>query len=201
MEQELLAELDRLHRENNHKAILHRIGTLPQEIRETYDIQSRRARALGNLGEYAEALEVLEDYREQFELGLERGRNEEELLLALDRPEEVVRDLVKEDWKAKRYHRRSLRWAAPLAVGVWLLIELAKAFEFGFGGLRWLYCVRDENWKLVTFALAGKVTREARLLAELATFVFPEAVSKSNRQSPVKASIRKVPAPGPKKPS
>ena len=101
-----------------------------------------------------QALEVLEDYQEQFELGLERGRNEEELLLALDRPEEVVRDLVKEDWKAKRYHRKALWWAAPLAVGVWLLIELAKAFEFGCGGLRWLYCVWDENWKIVTFALA-----------------------------------------------
>lgn len=67
MVQELLAELDRLHRENNHKAILHRIGTLPQEIRETYDIQSRRARALGNLGEYAKALEVLEAVRKEGE--------------------------------------------------------------------------------------------------------------------------------------
>ena len=101
-----------------------------------------------------QALEVLEDYREQFELGLERGRSEGELLLSLDRPEEVVRDLVKEDWKAKRYHRKCLWWSAPLAVGAWLLLELAKAFEFGFGGLRWLFCVWDENWKLVTFALA-----------------------------------------------
>ena len=52
-----------------------------------------------------------------------------------------------------------------------------------------------------TLPARAKVTRDAKLLAELATFVFPEAVSRSNLQSPVKASIRKVPAPGPKKPS
>ncbi len=62
-EETLLERLDRLHKENKHKAILGEIAALPGGERETYAIQSRKARALGNLGEYQEALEVLEPLR------------------------------------------------------------------------------------------------------------------------------------------
>ena len=66
-EETLLERLDRLHRENKHRLILGEIAALPGEEQGTYAIQSRKARALGNLGEYQGALAVLEDLREEGE--------------------------------------------------------------------------------------------------------------------------------------
>lgn len=66
-EEALLERLDRLHRENKHRLILGEIAALPGEEQGTYAIQSRKARALGNLGEYQGALAVLEDLREEGE--------------------------------------------------------------------------------------------------------------------------------------
>ena len=49
--------------------------------------------------------------------------------------------------------------------------------------------------------LRAKVTKAARLEDRLMSLVLPEAVSRSNPHRVVKASMRKVPVPGPKKPS
>ena len=87
-----------------------------------------------------QAADILSDYQEQLRVGLERGRQEEELIADLGRPETVVRDLLAEDPKARLRRRRILPWAALLAVGAWLLLGLLRAFEFGYGGwLRSMY--------------------------------------------------------------
>lgn len=87
-----------------------------------------------------QALNVLSDYDEQFQVGLERGRTEEQLIAGLGRPETVVRDLLAEDWRARLHRRRVLPWAVMLAAGAWLLLGLLRAFEFGaVGWLRWGY--------------------------------------------------------------
>lgn len=75
-----------------------------------------------------QALEVLEDYREQFDLGAERGRSDAELIFHIGRPETVVRDLIREAPGARLYRRRSLRWALPLAAGVWLLLQVFRTY-------------------------------------------------------------------------
>lgn len=62
---EVLERLDRLHEENKHKQIIWEIARLPKEVQQGYDIQSRKGRALGNLGEHSRAYRVLEPLREE----------------------------------------------------------------------------------------------------------------------------------------
>ena len=90
-----------------------------------------------------QALEILSDYQEQIQIGLERGRPEEALIAELGRPETVVRDLLAEDRRARLRRRRIWPWAAGLAAGAWLLLELLREFEFGFS--RWGWIHRGEN--------------------------------------------------------
>lgn len=80
-----------------------------------------------------QAMEVLEDYQEQYELGRERGRSEEELLSALGRPEAVVRDLLAEDRRARLRQRRTWLWTVLAAASGGVLLELLETFEFGSG--------------------------------------------------------------------
>lgn len=83
----------------------------------------------------AQAMEILEDYQEQFDLGRERGKSEEDLIVELGRPETVVRDLLAEDRKARNRRRRIWPWAAMLAAAVWLLLGVLRTYEFGGIGL------------------------------------------------------------------
>lgn len=78
-----------------------------------------------------QAMEILEDYQEQFDLGQERGKSEEELISKLCRPETVVRDLLAEDRKARNRCRRIWPWAAMLAVAGYLLLGVLRAYYFG----------------------------------------------------------------------
>ena len=81
-----------------------------------------------------QALEVLEDYQERFELGREQGKSEEALLKEMGRPETVVRDLLAEDRKARLRRRKTRRWVVLAAVAGWLLLGLLRCFEFGGWG-------------------------------------------------------------------
>lgn len=65
VDQEVLERLDQLHKENHHKQILWEISRLPEDVQREYGIQSRKGRALGNLGEYNRAFRVLEPLREE----------------------------------------------------------------------------------------------------------------------------------------
>ena len=83
----------------------------------------------------AQVREILEDYREQFELGAERGKSDSELIARMGRPEAVVRDLIQETPGARLYRRRTLRWALPLALGTWLLLRIFCTYTWGNTGL------------------------------------------------------------------
>lgn len=93
-----------------------------------------------------QAAEILSDYQEQIQIGLERGRPEEAILSELGRPEIVVRDLLAEDRKARLRRRRIWPWVVGLAAGAWLLLGLLRAFEFGFGGWRCIYSGEYTHW-------------------------------------------------------
>lgn len=82
-----------------------------------------------------QAMEILEDYQEQFDLGQERGKSEEALILELGRPETVIRDLLAEDRKARNRRRRIWPWAAMLAFAGWLLLGVLRAYELGARGV------------------------------------------------------------------
>lgn len=93
---------------------------------------------VGLLGWYdaAQAIEVLEDYQEQYDLGREQGKNEEALLSEMGRPEAVVRDLLKEDRKARLRPRKTWLWAVLAGIAGWMLLGLLGTFEFG-GMFNW----------------------------------------------------------------
>lgn len=97
----------------------------------------RHRLGVGLLGWYdaAQAIEVLEDYQEQYDLGREQGKNEEALLSEMGRPEAVVRDLLKEDRKARLHRRKIWMWVVAAAVSAWLLLGYVSAFEFGVNGI------------------------------------------------------------------
>ena len=62
-----LAVVRKLSEENHHKQILWEISRLPEEVQREYAIQSCKGRALGNLGEYRKAYQVLLPLREEGE--------------------------------------------------------------------------------------------------------------------------------------
>lgn len=101
-----------------------------------------------------QAIEVLEDYQEQYELGREQGRSEEELLSALGRSEAVVRDLLAEDRRARLRRRRTRGWAVLAAAAGWVLLELMATFEFGDGMLFGQY-LRWHTKEISCIALAA----------------------------------------------
>ncbi len=78
-----------------------------------------------------QVIEVLEDYQEQYDLGREQGKSEEVLLSGMGRPEAVVRDLLKEDRKARLRHRRTWIWAMLAGISGWLLLSLLETFKSG----------------------------------------------------------------------
>lgn len=87
----------------------------------------------------AQAMEVLEDYQEQYDLGREQGKTEAAALSAMGRPEAVVRDLLKEDRKARLRRRKRWPWVVMCVLAGWLLLGLMRAFELGGWGLGWWY--------------------------------------------------------------
>ncbi|MDE7219421.1 MAG: hypothetical protein K2O45_07350, partial [Oscillospiraceae bacterium] len=112
----------------------------------------RHRLGVGLLGWYdaAQAIEVLGDYQERYDLGREQGKNEEALLSEMGRPEAVVRDLLKEDRKARLHRRKIWIWAVAAAVSAWLLLGYVSAFELGVN--RMLYYGLD-SWKPGVVAL------------------------------------------------
>lgn len=100
-----------------------------------------------------QAMEVLEDYQEQYDLGREQGRSEEELLSALGRPEEVVRDLLKEDRKARLHRRKIWIWTVLAGISGWLLLGYVSAFELGAVGWNGALYYGFDAWKTGAVAL------------------------------------------------
>ena len=86
-----------------------------------------------------QTLEIMADYQEQYELGLEQGKDAEILLAEMGRPETVVRDLLAEDRKARLHRRKNWPWIVAAAVAGWLLVGLLRAFEFGSIGVPFVY--------------------------------------------------------------
>ena len=86
-----------------------------------------------------QALEVLEDYQEQYELGREQSKAEDALLWEMGRPERVVRDLLAEDRKARLRRRKTRLWAVLAGIAGWLLLGLLRTFELGGWGFGRLY--------------------------------------------------------------
>lgn len=84
-----------------------------------------------------QTLEILEDYQEQYELGREQGKTEEAILAEMGTPDTVVRELLKEDRKARLRRRKLWVWAIPAGIAVWLLLGLMRTFEFGNIGFAW----------------------------------------------------------------
>ncbi len=108
----------------------------------------RHRLGVGLLGWYdaTQAIEVLEDYQEQYDLGLEQGKSEESLLSEMGRPEAVVRDLLKEDRKARLRRRKIWIWAVAAAVSAWLLLGYVSAFEFGAVGVNRMLYYGPDSW-------------------------------------------------------
>lgn len=84
-----------------------------------------------------QTLEIMEDYQAQYELGLEQGKAEKNLLSEMGHPETVVRDLLAEDRKARLNRRKNWLWAAMAAMAGWLLLDLMRAFEIGYYTFLW----------------------------------------------------------------
>lgn len=80
-----------------------------------------------------QASEIIADYQEQFEMGRERGRSEEDLLSEFGRPSAVVRALLEEDRKARLRTRKIWRWMVPLLASLWLLAQLMLCCYAGSG--------------------------------------------------------------------
>lgn len=83
--------------------------------------------------------EILADYREQFELGLERGKSEAALAEELGRPEAAARDLLAaEDPLLRRSaRRRDILWTVLLLPAAWVLVGMFLQFEYGQVWLLW----------------------------------------------------------------
>lgn len=101
----------------------------------------RHRLGVGLLGWYdaPQAIEILEDYQEQYDLGREQGKTEDLVLSEMGRPEAVVRDLLKEDRKARLHRRKIWMWVVAAAVSAWLLLGLLGAFELGGTALGWWF--------------------------------------------------------------
>ena len=78
-----------------------------------------------------QASEIIADYQEQFEMGRERGRSEEDLLSEFGRPSAVVRALLREDRKARLRSRKNWLWAIPFLASLLLLYRMILSFNFG----------------------------------------------------------------------
>ena len=103
-----------------------------------------------------QAADILSDYDEQLQVGLERGRTEEELIADFGRPETVVRDLLAEDPRVRLRRRRTLPWMVMLAAAAWLLLGLLRAFARGaVGWLRWVYFTGNAHWVGAAALLLG----------------------------------------------
>lgn len=89
--------------------------------------------AVSLLGWYdpEQAAEIIADYQEQYELGRERGRSEDDLLSEFGRPTAVTRALLQEDRKARLRSRKIWLWTVPLIVSVWFLLRLMLAYNYG----------------------------------------------------------------------
>lgn len=86
-----------------------------------------------------QTIEILEDYQEQFELGLEQGKAESDLLAEMGRPSTIVRDLLAEDRKARLRRRKQWPWVVMCVLAGWLLLTLIRTFEFGYTGFGLFY--------------------------------------------------------------
>ena len=86
-----------------------------------------------------QAIEILEDYQEQFDLGREQGKSGSDLLAEMGRPATVVRDLLAEDRKARLRRRKQWPWVVMCVLAGWLLLVLMRTFEFGYTGFGWFY--------------------------------------------------------------
>lgn len=86
------------------------------------------------------AAEIIADYQEQYELGRERGRSEDDILSEFGRPAAVVRALLAEDRKARRRSRKIWLWGVPLLAGVWFLARLVLSYDgvYGYVASRWI---------------------------------------------------------------
>lgn len=115
----------------------------------------RHRLGVGLLGWYdaPQAIEVLEDYQEQVELAREQGKTEEAVLSELGRPEAVVRDLLKEDRKARLRRRKTWVWAVLAGLSGWLLLGLLRCFEFGYTGFGQFYSQNVLQISLFTLVL------------------------------------------------
>lgn len=103
-----------------------------------------------------QAADILSDYDEQLQVGLERGRTEEALIADFGQPETVVRDLLAEDPRARLRRRRTLPWMVMLAAAAWLLLGLLRAFARGaVGWLRWVYFTGNAHWVGAAALLLG----------------------------------------------
>lgn len=99
----------------------------------------------------AQVREILEDYREQFELGAERGKSEEAMVEELGRPETVARDLLAAESPLLRRaaRQRTTLWLIPLVPAVYCLAGMLYCYEMG---PRW---AGIPNWEPVLLALGA----------------------------------------------
>lgn len=100
-----------------------------------------------------QAAEIIADYQEQFEMGRERGRSEEDLLSEFGRPSAVVRALLEEDRKARLRTRKIWWWMVPLLASLWLLARLVMCYNVGFGFVQ----VMNRHTEGCMFLLLGAV--------------------------------------------
>lgn len=97
-----------------------------------------------------QAKDIFVDYREQFEVGKDRGKSDDEIIEALGAPAEVVKQLMEEDPSARMdLLRHCLLWGAALAlcwafawvtqwgtviaifgVGIWVFLPLSNSVLF-----------------------------------------------------------------------
>ena len=100
-----------------------------------------------------QTIEILEDYQEQFELGREQGKAGTDILSEMGRPTAVVRDLLKEDRKARLRHKKQWPWVAMCVFASWLLLQLVQLFELGHNGLGWWFAENLVQIAVLTVAL------------------------------------------------
>lgn len=117
-------------------------GGLPAWFRQPEggqrDYLDRLGKCLLRVFPAGQVCEVLEDYREQFELGLERGRTESALAEELGRPEAVARDVAAESPLLRRAaRRRNALWTLLLLPAAWVMLGMFLRFEYGDMWLLW----------------------------------------------------------------
>lgn len=79
--------------------------------------------------------EILTDYQEQFELGLEHGKTESTLVNELGRPETVARDLLSAESPPVRRcaRQRAILWLIPLLPAIYCLLSIFYIYLVGYG--------------------------------------------------------------------